>query len=306
MFLALSIVTFCIILMVVVWEYRRPIYFATLTAIGRNRYATVPQVLKVPFHQRGKNISPAAVAQEMRILQEDPAGYILWQTPIGKFWMPKGTPTLSHLVAETIYRHYGVGDQAVKKGDVVVDGGANIGTFVRDSLDRGASKVIAFEPSEQNIECLRRNFQPEIQDGRVVVVPKGLWNKTMVVRFAVFAHDQITNKIIGEGEPAPEGAQVFEIPVTSIDDCRRELNLARIDYVKLDIEGAERHALDGAVETIRADAPRLAVCMYHLDDDIDLLPAKIISANRSYQIESGLCLSDGSRWRLRPHILFFL
>jgi FkbM family methyltransferase len=213
---------------------------------------------------------------------------------------------LAHLVAETIYRHYGVGDQAVKAGDIVVDGGANVGVFVMDALQRGAKKVLAFEPSPENLECLRRNFPEEIADGRVVLIPKGLWDKTTVVRFAVSPDDQSVNKIIGEGEEIPPGARVFEIPVTSIDECKQELGLSQIHYIKLDIEGAERHALDGAAATLSRDKPRLAICMYHLEDDIDLLPAKILKANPTYDIESGLCLADGSMWRLRPLILFFL
>ena len=303
--LALVAITGLVIL-AIAWSFRRPIYFAALTALGRNQYATVSQVLKVPFHQKGKNVSPAWVATQMKVLEEDPVGFTHYQTPIGNIWVPKGTPFLAHLVAETIYRHYGVGEQAVKQGDVVVDGGANVGVFVLDSLNRGAKKVIAFEPSGENLECLRRNFPNEIRDGRVVIVPKGLWDKTMVVRFAVFSGDQSVNKIIGEGEIAPAGSQVFEIPVTSVDECKRELNLPRIDYIKLDIEGAERHALEGARDTIQNDKPRLAVCMYHLDDDITVLPHKILGTNPTYKIESGLCLADGSRWRLRPHILFFI
>jgi hypothetical protein len=139
-----------------------------------------------------------------------------------------------------------------------------------------------------------------------VLVPKGLWERTMVVRFAVTPGNQSANKIIDDGEEIPAGANVFEIPVTSIDAFKQEMAIPRIDYIKLDIEGAERYALEGARETLKHDKPRLAVCMYHLADDIDVLPAKVKMANPAYRIESGLCMADGSPFRLRPHILFFL
>jgi FkbM family methyltransferase len=290
----------------IAWYCRRTLYYAGLTALGRNRYATIGQVLKAPFHQPGRKRSAVAMAKQMRIVQEDPTGYTQWETCLGKFWVPSGSQFLEPIVAEMLYQHYGVGGQAVQAGDVVMDGGANVGVFVKDALLRGAATVYAFEPSRENLECLRRNFPEEIAAGRVVLVPKGLWERPTVVRFAVTPENQSANKIVGEQESIPSGAGVFEIPVTSIDAFKRETGIPRIDYIKLDIEGAERHALDGAFETLKKDKPRLAVCMYHLDDDIDVLPEKVRNANRAYRIESGLCMADGSPFRLRPHILFFL
>ena len=288
------------------WYFRRALYFIGLTALGRNRYATVGQVLKLPFHLPGYKRWAFAQAERMRVVQEDPAGYTQWDTCIGRFWVPAGSQFLKEVVAETLYRHYGIGKQAVAAGDVVVDGGANVGVFVWDALQRGAATVYAFEPSGENLECLRRNFPEEIAAGRVVLVPKGLWDRTTVVRFAVSAENQSTNKIVDEPSAISARASVVEIPVTSIDAFKADMGLARIDYIKLDVEGAERHVLDGAGETLKRDKPRLAVCVYHLVDDIDVLPEKVRRANPAYRIESGLCMADGSPFRLRPHILFFL
>ena len=65
------------------------------------------------------------------------------------------------------------GENFVRPGDVVLDCGANIGVFVRESLDAGAKTVVAIEPAPENIECLRRNFKDEIAAGRVIVYPEG-------------------------------------------------------------------------------------------------------------------------------------
>jgi hypothetical protein len=53
--------------------------------------------------------------------------------------------------------------------------------FTRVALNRGAKQVIAIEPAPENLECLSRNFSREIQSGKVVIYPKGVWNKDDVL-----------------------------------------------------------------------------------------------------------------------------
>jgi hypothetical protein len=45
-----------------------------------------------------------------------------------------------------------------------------------------------------------------------------------------------------------------------------------VDFIKLDIEGAEEQALRGAEQTIRKMRPKMAVCLYHSPDDFVRLP----------------------------------
>jgi hypothetical protein len=80
-----------------------------------------------------------------------------WSTPWGTFWAPKDT-SFPYLLGEQVIRTYGDGPRRVQPGDVVIDRGANIGTFTREALLAGAAKVVSVEPSAENVECLRRNF----------------------------------------------------------------------------------------------------------------------------------------------------
>jgi hypothetical protein len=41
--------------------------------------------------------------------------------------------------------------------------------------------VVAIEPSPANLECLRRNMSREIASGRVIVYPKGVWDREDVL-----------------------------------------------------------------------------------------------------------------------------
>ncbi len=57
-----------------------------------------------------------------------------------------------------------------------------------------------------------------------------------------------------------------------------------MDFIKADIEGAERKMLKGAKETLRKYAPKLSICTYHLPDDKEVLTKIILEANPAYII----------------------
>ena len=56
------------------------------------------------------------------------------------------------------------------------------------------------------------------------------------------------------------------------------------DFIKADIEGAERQMMKGAVETLKRDAPKISICTYHFADDAAVLREIIKAANPAYQI----------------------
>ena len=57
-----------------------------------------------------------------------------------------------------------------------------------------------------------------------------------------------------------------------------------IDFIKLDIEGAEQDAIDGAARTIIKYNPILAICIYHKAEDWYKIPQKILALNKDYKI----------------------
>src|SRR5579863_10216921 len=105
--------------------------------------------------------------------------YKLWSTPAGEYWVPDTSDEiLSILLAQQKRKIYGdTNSGGVRKGDIVLDGGAHVGVYVKTSLDAGAEKIIAIEPSPEALECLRRNFAKEIASGKVIVYPKGIWDE---------------------------------------------------------------------------------------------------------------------------------
>ena len=64
-----------------------------------------------------------------------------------------------------------------------------------------------------------------------------------------------------------------------MDDC---LEGKRVTYIKMDIEGEEYEALEGAKKVITEQKPKLAVCIYHKAFDIFKLPRLILEMNPEY------------------------
>ena len=83
------------------------------------------------------------------------------------------------------------------------------------------------------------------------------------------------------------------MPLTTIDRIVAELDLPRVDYIKLDIEGAESNAIRGASKTLEKFRPRMAIASYHNDDDLEVIPATVLGFQPQYQ----WCLSGvGAGW----------
>ena len=121
------------------------------------------------------------IAQRMRLVRTVDACQ-LWDTPHGAFWVPGRTGlSFAEQLAEREHNLYSGGRHSVLPGDVVLDCGANIGVFTRTALSAGAQTVVAIEPAPDVVECLRRTFADEIKGDRVIVYPKGVWNKNDVL-----------------------------------------------------------------------------------------------------------------------------
>ena len=79
--------------------------------------------------------------------------------------------------------------------------------------------------------------------------------------------------------------QYESVKVTTIDSFVEKHSLTRVDFIKCDIEGAERNMLRGAKNTLKTFAPKLSICTYHLPDDPEVLEKIIIDANPNYIVE---------------------
>ncbi|MBZ5581727.1 MAG: FkbM family methyltransferase [Acidobacteriia bacterium] len=242
---------------------------------------------------RGLALSGKLLAREQGLEQ--------WRTSMGTYWIPQGSSTaLFYDLSEQHRKIYGAGERGARSGDVVLDCGANVGVYTREALDRGAKLVVAIEPAPENVEVLRRNFAPEMAAGRVIVYPKGVWDKDDVLKLQVDPRNSARDSFVAD--LSGPGVHSIDIPLTTIDKLVAELNLPRVDFIKMDIEGAERKAVAGASHTIAQYHPRMALCLYHEPGDPLDVPATVARAYNGYQLEVTCICSDE---RIGPEVGHF-
>lgn len=209
---------------------------------------------------------------------------VLWETPLGPLWAWElDRPYLSwHTVRWPRLQTLFPEPPRIPDDAVVLEVGAWVGTFVREALNRGARKVIALEPEPANFVCMQKNFASEIAAGQVVLVEAAAWSRDGSERFGHPEWDEYGEpQLGGEGFRAAQDGEVT-VRTVKIDTLVEELGLDRIDLVEMDIEGAERHALRGARETLARYSPQIIVCEHHLADDAQAVPREIHAANDAY------------------------
>lgn len=247
--------------------------------------------------------------QQIKPLAEDfTLGIRQYATKSRPFWLRDGGKDMSaerlleFVLAEQAWLSEIAPDYTVKQGDVVLDVGSHVGTFGDDALRRGASKVIMIEPDPVNVECIRRNFAKEIAEGRVVLVAEGAWDAESTLEFST----GVANSGTGSFVVKEVSGKTISVRVRPIDAMLREVGVTKLDFVKMDIEGAERHALAGAKETLAKFRPRLMLDAYHLTDDDVVLPKLITSINPAYEQFCAVCApSRHVDERIAPYAIFF-
>jgi FkbM family methyltransferase len=279
-----------------------PLRLFAIKAAGRSPVCPMASALQAVANERLQIRYKDQILAASKLLEKDPAGYHLWDTPRGRWWIPQGDDfVLPFNLAEQQRQIYGTGEQSVKSGDVVLDCGANVGVFTRVALDRGARTVVAIEPAPENLESLRRNFKEEIAAGRVIVYPKGVWDKEDMLTLRRDPGNTAADSFVMLKDKNTASVQV---PLTTIDKLVVELKLERVNYIKMDIEGAETNALTGGRATIAKYHPRMSLASYHIPTDAQRIPEMVRQAWPEVRMEVGPC-AETEDGRVRPDVLYF-
>ncbi|HYO81134.1 MAG TPA: FkbM family methyltransferase, partial [Bryobacteraceae bacterium] len=182
-----------------------PLRLSALVIAGRSPACPMSQAVKADSWKQRKIETKDRILAASKAAARDGA-LEQWQTPHGVFWTPfESRYGLPFHLAEQEMGIYGQGEFAVRPGDVVLDCGANIGTFTRTALNRGAKTVVAIEPAPENLECLRRNFAKEIADKRVIIYPKGVWHEDATLTLHLHHDNSAADSFIIKDDKTPHG-----------------------------------------------------------------------------------------------------
>lgn len=152
---------------------------------------------------------------------------------------------------------------SLSPGAVFLDVGAHIGYFSMKAAVRvgAAGRVVSFEPNPETLKLLRDNVAAN-KDTNVIVEPIACTDSEQTL--TLYAAP-ISNT--GASSLARENASIsvdqaprpYTVRGRPIDDVVRELNLPRVDAVKIDVEGAEVMVLRGAAATLKRFHPKVVL-----------------------------------------------
>jgi FkbM family methyltransferase len=164
--------------------------------------------------------------------------------------------------------------------EVFVDCGAYDGDSIRSFLDKTRNsfqRIYSFEPDPANFEKLEKEVGLRPERGSIMLQRAAVGAQSGTVTFS------------GDGNEASSvGKGDMVVNCVGLDEV---LSGVEPTYLKMDIEGAELDALNGARKLIQRYSPVLAVCSYHVQDHLWKIPLLIDSMNPNYS------------FFLRPHLV---
>jgi FkbM family methyltransferase len=183
------------------------------------------------------------------------------------------------------YEKFGV---EICDGDIMIDAGAHIGSISAYGAYKGAT-VYAFEPIAETIEKLQETIllNKDLK-GEINIQPFALSDKIGILKFnSNDEYSENSSSISYLKDNREYKQKEVEVNSVSLDEWVEKNNIKKIDFIKADIEGAERYMLLGAKKVLRDMKPKLSICTYHLPDDKEVLEKIVLEANPNYKIFHG-------------------
>jgi len=158
----------------------------------------------------------------------------------------------------------------LKDNEVFVDCGAydgdSIDLFIKNMGSKSLMKIYAFEPDKKNYMMLLARNYPNL-----TAIQKGCYSEKTTLHFR---DGDSTGSAIDDTAD-------FTVDVDTIDNI---LQGEKATYIKMDVEGVELAAIEGARNTIVTHKPKLAISVYHKKEDLISIPQLILSLNPNYKL----------------------
>lgn len=148
-----------------------------------------------------------------------------------------------------------------KRGCIVVDAGARIGAFAAkiSGAIGGEGRVIAIEPEPRNFSCLVKNIKANNLTN-VVAIQKALWSQTQSLD-VYLSGNAAAHSAYCDAFYSSIGNSI-RVDADALDGILEGMDIASVDFIKMDIEGSEIEALKGMERVLKSNV-RLAIASYH-------------------------------------------
>jgi FkbM family methyltransferase len=204
--------------------------------------------------------------------------------PIGKnielYFSPLGV-TIDFILEQYAYKRKKQTLIEAEPGDTVFDVGGCWGDtalYFADKVGKNG-KVYSFEFIPNNIDLHNKNtsLNPHLLP-QIELIANPITDKTGENIY--FKDNGPASKI----NLSPFTEQNGSTTSLTIDDFVKQKGIKKVDFIKMDIEGAEQLALKGAVNTIKKYRPKLAVAIYHSINDFVNIPRWIHDLDLDYEL----------------------
>lgn len=135
-------------------------------------------------------------------------------------------------------------------------------------------KIYLFEPTSELMQECKEVLKESPNPERINYYECGLWNENTVLSFKIGQDASRTRLVTAEADDTKA------IQVNTIDSVVADYNAT---FIKMDIEGSELQALQGAVNTIKNSRPKLAISVYHKRSDIWDIPMFLLGIHPDYK-----------------------
>jgi FkbM family methyltransferase len=151
---------------------------------------------------------------------------------------------------------------------VFVDGGGYVGDTVAEVIHNfpNYKKIYSIEPIAENLRIAKRDL--------------AAYKNIEFLQLGLSSHKQTLHFNEERSFSSMYGSGTQSIEVDTLDNLIDE----KVDYIKLDIEGAEQDAIKGAKKLIKRDKPILAICIYHKAEDWYKIPKQVLAIEPEYNI----------------------
>ena len=141
-----------------------------------------------------------------------------------------------------------------KEGDVFLDVGAHIGKYTLQvaKIVGESGSVIAIEPMTECYKALKKNISLN-NFNNIILLNIAAWNKSCNLKLFI-GDKQGLNSI-----KYNMGLGYVEVEAKALDMVLSQINVNRVDWIKIDVEGAEYEVLQGLKNTLKKDNPKLIV-----------------------------------------------